>query len=213
MRRMRKPRSRRQLAAIFLGGLLGLYGGYWVGNEYARRGFQPQALTRLEQPAPLEGVTLLDHHGAPFTAERLRGGWSLLLPGYLQDGATSADLLGLATRVHNRLVERPQLQREFRVLLLSLDPAADTPERLRDLLRPYGQSFLGLTGDADAVQRFARQLGWVALRVEDGHGGYRVDHSTTLALLNPDAALVGVFTGLLDPATIAADIQQLAALR
>jgi cytochrome oxidase Cu insertion factor (SCO1/SenC/PrrC family) len=73
--------------------------------------------------------------------------------------------------------------------------------------------FLGLTGEPQAVQRLARQLGWVAR-------GWRKDMAATVSitapawlLVNPDGRMVGVFTGLLDPATIAADIQQLASLR
>jgi hypothetical protein len=52
MRRMRKPRSRRQLLTLLLGGLLGLYGGYWLGNEYSRLSFQPQAIALLEAQRP-----------------------------------------------------------------------------------------------------------------------------------------------------------------
>jgi len=199
------------LLFLLLSGLLAIYGGYYLGNEYARHSFQPRAIALLQPPKPLAEFQLTDQQSAPFRPEQLKGRWTLLLPGYLQAGEETAALLGLASRIHNRLATPMELQRRFRVALVSMDPTEDTPERLRDFLRPYGQPFVGLTGDAATIQALAAQLGWVSLRVTTEDGGYRVDHSTSLALINPAGELVGLFTGLLNPATIAQDIQQLAA--
>ncbi len=211
MRRIRRPRSRRQLLFLFLSGLLAIYGGSYLGNEFARRGFQPQAMTLLELPQPLADFALTDEQGKPFNAASLTGGWSLLLPGYTRHPEECAPLLGLAGRVYNRLAEWPELQRRLKVIMIGLDPEGDTPERLSSLLSPYGAPFHGASGSTEASLPLTRKLGWIAKRVDLEEGDYRMDHSTTLALVNPNGELVGLFTGLLDPATIAQDIQQLAA--
>ena len=97
--------------------------------------------------------------------------------------------------IHNRLVDWPDLQKQFRGVVVSLDPLAD-PRRLREPIGLDSPDFLGVAGYADDV---------AALAPPDA-----ADPAASLALIGPDRRLRGWFTGELAPATIAADLKALA---
>ena len=63
----------------------------------------------------------------------------------------------------------------------------------------------------DQIARFARQCGVRFHRQTVAEApGYRIDHGTSIALVDPQARLAGLFTGLVDAANIASDLKQLA---
>ncbi len=199
---------------LFAVAVAALFGGYYWGSLHAPKVSTHQVLRILERPVPLAPFELTDRNGLPFTLERLKGRWSLLFTGYTSSDQATRDLLVLATRVLNRLAQWPDLQRRTRVVFVSLDPARDTPGRLADFFAGYGADFVAVTGAPDQIRRLADQIGVTYKRVEGtSPGDYRIDHSTSIALVDPDARLVGLFTGLVDPASIAADIKQQADAR
>ena len=59
------------------------------------------------------------------------------------------------------------------------------------------------------VEPFARSLGMVYMKSELENGDYTVDHSSRIALLDPQARLAGQIAPPLDVAKIAADLRQL----
>ena len=66
---------------------------------------------------------------------------------------------------------------QVQVVLVTSDPARDTPVALRAYLDRFDPGFTGLTGDLDTITRVAEQMG---VAVEDGprlpSGGYEVRH-------------------------------------
>ncbi|HEB96779.1 MAG TPA: SCO family protein [Sedimenticola thiotaurini] len=209
MARLRKPRSRAQRIVLFAVAVAALFGGYYWGSLYAPKVSTHQVLRPLERPVPLQPFELLDRNGQPFTLERLQGRWSLLFSGSTTSDQATRDLLTLGTRVLNRLAQWPELQSRTRIVFLSLDPDRDTPERLSRFFGGYGADFIALTGEMEQIRQLAQQIGVTFKRVEGTEpGDYRIDHSTSIALVDPDARVVGLFTGLVDAASIAADIRQ-----
>ena len=89
----------------------------------------------------------------------------------------------------------PDLQKQFRGVVVSLDPLAD-PRRLRELIGLDSPDFVGVSGDADSVAALAPSE--------------PADPAAHLALVGPDRRLRGWFTDDLAPATIAADLKALA---
>ncbi len=211
MLRRRKPRSALQRVVLFAVAVVSLFGGYYWGQRYAPPISGYQVLSILEQPQPLQDFVLLDQRGEPFNRERLEGYWNLLLAGYTGSDRATADTLNLATRILNRLAEWPRLQATTRVVFITLDPEKDTPEQLNDYFSRYSADFTALTGDMPDILKLTRQLGIRFKRVaRDAEGSYRIDHSTSIALVDPQARLVGLFTGRVDPASIAGDLRRLA---
>lgn len=81
------------------------------------------------------------------------------------------------------------------VVLVSADPARDTPAVLKDYLRAFDPRIVGLTGsEAGVAGAFAAFRAFRSVE-PSADGGYAVNHSATVLLF--DAA--GGFAGTLDP--------------
>lgn len=210
MRSQRKPRGKGQRVLLFLIALAALYGGYYWGTLHRPVDGDVQLMRALAAPRPLGPFELLDQYGEPFTAGSLKGHWNLVFVGYSRGEETNV-LLTLASRIQNRLAATPDLQSAFRPILLSVDPDHDTVEVLQQFMKHYREGFIALTGPRDQLRGLADQLGARYRRRETAESGEReFDHSTGMALVDPDGALLGLFTGVVDPAGIAENIQLLA---
>jgi len=77
-----------------------------------------------------------------------------------------------------------------KTLFVSVDPARDAPQRLKDYAIFFHPSIVGVTGSPDQVAKAARLYGAVYARHDvDDKGNYVVDHSAWLYLLAPDGHL------------------------
>ena len=197
MYRQRPPRSPAQRFALAVAAVLALALGYYLGNRFAGPTVprSPEVLVAAQEPADLSDPRLTDHFGLPFGSEQLAGRWSLLAFAHPADSEQVRAAVTRLVLIHNRLVDWPELQKQFRGVVVSLDPVAD-PRRLRELIGLDSPDFAGVSSDADAV---------AALAPRD-----TADPATSLALVGPDRRLRGWFTGELAPATIAADLKALA---
>jgi len=211
MQRQRKPRSPAQRLALFLVAVFAVFGGYYWGQQYTPKVSGYHALSSLEQPTPIRPLQLLDSTDEPFSQAEFKGHWNLVLFGYTRDEGNSRGPLTLITRVVNRLADNPKLQSITRAVFITLDPDHDQPQVLQRFIRYYNRDFLALTGAMDQIANCASQLGVSFKRQPNTDGeGYRINHSTSIALIDPDANLVGLFTGIVDAVSIASDLKQLA---
>lgn len=209
-RKSLNPRSPWHKLFIFATLICALYGGYYWGSLHGPNRMQLQALSRLAEPAALRPFRLKDHDDQPFTGDHLNNHWNLVIFGYSEDDQLTPQLLTLARLVMNRLADRPKLQEQTRLIMITLDPASDTPERLAPFVARYGTHFLALTGEQTEIAGIAAQLG-VTFRSQQGESGrQRIDHSSSIALIDPAGRLIGLFTGLVDTSSIANDIKLLA---
>lgn len=190
--------------------LTALLGGYFWGNQQLSLDDGLRNIQLLEQPKAISDFQLTDLLGAPFTPANLTGHWSLLFIGYIRDEETTPAQLILATRIINRLADRPRLQQETKVIFVTIDPENDTPETLKPYIRHYSADFRALTGDEKQIRNLAHQLGMKYKRVDKREDGYTIMHSSSIALINPKGELQGLFTGRVDASSIAQDIKQLA---
>lgn len=73
---------------------------------------------------------------------------------------------------------------KLNVVFVSIDPERDTPSKLKAYLSAYDPRFRGLTGSSEAVAAAAHQFNVYYNKVPLDDGGYTVDHSTTLYLMD-----------------------------
>jgi len=79
----------------------------------------------------------------------------------------------------------PRQTARVRLLLVSVDPARDTPERLAAYLGHFNPSFVGLTGTAEEVARAAAAYGIYYRVVEGGSSTeYTVDHTSMIIVVD-----------------------------
>ncbi len=102
---------------------------------------------------------------------------------------------GLADRVH--------------VHFVSVDPQRDQPETLGRYAAFYDPAFIASTGSDEQLMRLTRSLGVMYTREPAKDGQYTVDHSASVALIDPQARLVGLFRPPLDANAIGTDLKTL----
>lgn len=144
----------------------------------------------FDTPRRFSDIELIDDHGQPFTREDLQGKWSLLFFGFTQ----CPDICPLTLLDLSRLL--PTLPKEIaentQVVLVSLDPARDTPEVLTQYVSAFNKEFIGVTGEFLTLRRFANELNVAFAKVTQGDD-YTVDHSGNIVLINPMGDYHGFF--------------------
>lgn len=97
---------------------------------------------------------------------------------------------------------------EVQVIMVSVDPARDTPESLAEYVEYFHPDFIGVTGEPTIVDRVATVYG-VYYEKEEGSAatGYLVNHTATVMVIDKEGylKLVLPFEGTADQ--IAADIE------
>ena len=144
--------------------------------------------TLLEPARPLPPLSFVDQQGQPFGPERLRGRWSILFFGFTHCPDVCPTTLALLAQVEKQLTDLPAEQRP-QIVLMSVDPERDTPEQLAGYVKSFSPTFTGVTGDQAAMHEFAQKLGVPVAITPLPNGGYTVDHSAAIFVIDPSGSL------------------------
>jgi protein SCO1/2 len=130
---------------------------------------------------------LTDHHGKAVTLADYRGKAVVLFFGYthcpdvcpttLSELAAAMEKLGPAAK-------------DVQVLFVTVDPARDTPALLGQYVPAFNPSFVGLYGDAAALERTAKEFR-VLYQKQEGQTpeSYTMDHSAGTFVFDPKGRL------------------------
>jgi protein SCO1/2 len=167
----------------------------------------------LAEPRALPAVALVDEHGSAFGPADFAGRWSFLYFGYTYcPDVCPLTLVELATLKKALAEQLPGTRTDY--YLVSVDPARDTPERLREYVTYFDPGFHGLTGPIDDLRALAQQTGSVFLVPEgQSEDGYLVSHSSNIALVDPAGHLAAVFTTPHAPKQLADDFGRIVEYR
>lgn len=107
----------------------------------------------------------------------------------------------------------PEQQRAaVQVVVLSADPARDTPPRLRQWLDRFDRSFTGLTGDAATLQRVAREL-YIPLQLPSPEPSPQADedvaHGVQIWAFDADDESLLLWSGSPTPTQLRSDLSRL----
>lgn len=149
--------------------------------------------TTYEEVAPAADFALVDHDGRPVTLASFRGHPVLLFFGYTHCPDICPLTLARLQRSVRALGPRGD---DVRILLVTNDPARDTPAVLREYLSRFGPNAMGLTGDSAAVARTMAGYGAYSMPPsatpgpadEHAHGS----HAAKPALLAHSAVVYGI---------------------
>lgn len=180
-------------------------GGAMLARQLGQGPVALSSGTWLPKGRPVAEFQLVDQDGAPFDRARLQGAPSLLFFGFTHCPDVCPATLAKLAQV-KQVASMPQL----RVLLVSVDPERDTPEALAAYVRAFDREFTGVTGDPQAVAQLTRSFGVATARTELPGGGYTVDHSAAVFLLDAQGRMVAVFTPPFEVARMAEDLQRAA---
>jgi protein SCO1 len=163
----------------------------------------------LGTPRQLEEFQLVDAAGQAFGRERLKGQWNLAFIGFTHCPDVCPMTLSLLEHLSIRLDDH---EVALQPVFVSVDPERDTPEELARYSSYFGDRVVAATGQRQQLQRFCDSLDFAWVKVPMGQGNYTIDHSGALALVDPQARLVGYFLPPLDLEAIEIDLIRLAAV-
>ena len=141
--------------------------------------------TVLAPPRALAALELIDQDGRPFTERSLAGRWSVVFFGFTHCPDVCPTTLTVLAQMKQRLADLPAA-RQPHVVLVSVDPERDTPERLREYVRFFDASFGAVTGTAAGVEQAASAFAVPYAKVPLPTGGYTVDHGAGVFFVSPD---------------------------
>ena len=140
--------------------------------------------------------SLIDHHGSPFTREDLIDQWTLIFFGFTHCPDICPTTMAELAELKAQLVGTEAS--DARVVMLSVDPARDTPERLAQYVPYFHADFIGVTGDFTDILSFAQRLNAPFRKVSEPDGAYQMEHSANVILMNPRGDYHGFFRAPLD---------------
>ena len=153
--------------------------------------------------------SLIDHNGQPRTDADFRGQYMLIYFGYtfcpdvcptsLTRNAEALDILGDAG---DPIVP----------ILITVDPARDTPEHLRDYVDFFHPRMVALTGDQTQTDAAVRAYRAYYKKVEEEGGDpdvYLIDHTSITYLMGPDGEFVQHFSHALGAEEMAERLRQI----
>jgi protein SCO1/2 len=175
-----------------------------VLSQFLGRAAPPSAqnveLEWLERPRPVAPFTLASAQGE-ITEAALQGHWQLLALGFTHCPDLCPTTLAQLDALRAKMADAP-----VRVIFVSVDPERDSPAHLAEYVQFFGADFIGVTGEAEQLQRLAHSLG-MDFRQDDpsdnssdssgdspgeNPGDYpRISHSPTIAVIGPDGLLRG----------------------
>jgi len=139
----------------------------------------------LQSPQQASDFTLTASTGERMSLSDLRGKYVVLYFGYTYCPdvcpTTLADLHKMAEALGDKKME------DVQVVMVSVDPDRDTPERMAQYLAFFDPRFLGMTGTVEEVDAAGTQFGVYFERHEGTDAtGYLVDHTSTVTLIDRD---------------------------
>ena len=163
--------------------------------------------TLLQPPRELPAFSLTDINNQPFTNASLQGHWTVIFAGFTTCPDVCPSTLTLMKGV---LADLGPLASEVQMLLLSIDPERDTPEKLKNYVQYFDTRFFGATGPTTELDKLARGMSFVYAKVPGATPEtYTMDHSSALMLINPQGQLAGFFTAPHVKKTLASDLSNL----
>jgi protein SCO1/2 len=161
----------------------GILAGRWWMQRQAGAQLGVTTATVLSPPRPLPPLALIDQDNRPFDAARLRGGWSFVFFGFTSCPDACPLTMTALAETNKLLADLPAPLRP-RVVMISVDPERDTPERLAGYVKAFDPTFVGATGTKAAIDELAQRIGVLAMKrpLEDGalHALFSAPHTPKL---------------------------------
>jgi protein SCO1/2 len=150
---------------------------------------------------------LVDQNGKGVSDKDLRGSWLLIYFGYTHCPDACPTALNNIALTFRQLGARRRAP--IRAVFISIDPARDTPQVMKDYAAAFDAPILALTGTAAQVAQAAKAYRvYYAQRAEPG-GNYSLDHSSVIYVIDPQGRFAASLAGDAAPAQMAERLKQL----
>jgi protein SCO1 len=187
------------IAAAFLAGLVLCFGIVLIMTGRL-------SVPVAQQIAAIGGpFKLIDQNGQVVTEEDLKGRPFLVFFGFTHCPDVCPTTLFEVSEVLRAL--GPDADR-VRALFITVDPERDTPAVMKDYLSSFDPHLSGLTGDPAAIAAVAKDYRVYFEKVPLDQGGYTMDHSATVYLMDKNGRFVSPFSLKRTTDAAAADLRR-----
>ena len=201
------------ILAIALAAGLGLLLAQKVFGPSAKGSQEASSILFYGTPRTLPEFDLAQSDGTRLIPGALRGHWTLVFLGFTSCPDVCPTTLTELAQAQKQWEAIPDSLRP-RVVLVSVDPERDTPNRLGEYAHAFHKDTLAATADVPSLERFATSLGMVFQKAPGKHfeqnpDDYSMDHSASIAVLDPQGRLAGLMRPPFNPQAIASDLIKL----
>lgn len=162
--------------------------------------------TTLSAPHPAPDVDLESVDG-PLSLQDFKGSYTYVFFGYTYCPDVCPLTLGTLTQVKDGLRKDGD---QMRVVMVTVDPERDTPERLAEYMHYFDDSFVGLSGDLEMIDKVGEPFGLYYFHHEGSPDtGYLVDHTARIFLLDRDSNAILTYSQGTEGEVILNDLQHL----
>jgi len=173
----------------------------WMG--LALRAQVQSGATKIGGP-----FTLVDDTGAQVSEADLKGKSTVMYFGYtFCPEVCPTTLTDLAQWMQMIGQDADRLNYVF----VTVDPERDTPKVMHDYVSAFDPRIRGLTGTSEQIAKVAKEYGVYYKRIPTSDGGYVMDHSAVLYMMDPNVRFVGIIPYQEDTAKAVAKLKKLAA--
>jgi protein SCO1/2 len=141
-----------------------------------------QAMDTLGGP-----FTLTSADNRPFSSSKLNGKPAAIFFGFTNCPDVCPTTLARLAKLRKQLGRGDD---SFSIVFISVDPERDRPADLKRYLTMFETPVIGLTGSPADIERVKRQFGVYSAKAPQPGGGYSVDHTATVFLLDGNGKFV-----------------------
>jgi protein SCO1/2 len=135
---------------------------------------------------PIGGpIRLTDQDGKPFDSASLDGKPFAVFFGFTHCPDACPTTLSEIARVEDEIGAPAK---ELTTLFITVDPERDTPSVLKDYISNFGGNTVALSGTAEQVAEVAKAYRVFYKKVPTSDGGYTMDHTAVLYLMDRKGA-------------------------
>jgi protein SCO1/2 len=156
---------------------------------------EPLHALRLPDPTPLPDFELQDQDGNKITPAWFDDHWTLVFFGFTSCPDICPATLQILSSARAQLASaEDELPR---ILLVSVDPDRDTPDKLKPYVAHFGEGVSGATGPLEELRKLSKALG-VYFEKEsptspDSPGSYNMAHSAHVVVIDNHGRYHAVF--------------------
>jgi protein SCO1/2 len=153
-----------------------------AGAASANAGVAPALKAGVfEPPRPAPEFSLRGSDGAELTLARYRGKVVLMSFGFSHCAAVCPITLATLAEARRSLGKAADA---VQVIFVTVDPERDDAARMKAYMAAFDASFVGATGTPDALAAMRRNYGVTARKQVTSNGGYVMDHSSSIYLID-----------------------------
>jgi protein SCO1 len=148
----------------------------------------PSPGTREESLATIGGPFILTgSNGQPFSSTRLNGKPAAIFFGFTHCPDVCPTTLARLVKLRRQLDRGDEA---MSIVFITVDPERDGPAEVGSYAGLFNAPVIGLTGSSADIERVKKQFGVFSQKVEQPGGGYSVDHSASVFLMDRNGHFV-----------------------